>query len=156
MTIVAIVAAGDVRRVFAGRRDAVMAGAAGAYYLGVVDGDDGLKRNGAVAVLADVTCLHVSRTLTGGSDAIVATDAVADDACVIEHGREPCSGAVAIVALIVGGNMTRRFSRRLNPIVAADTASCNRRVIHERDHCPIRCYVAVRAFARRCNVGCRF
>jgi hypothetical protein len=47
--------------------------------------------------------------------------------------------------------MTRRFSRRLDPIVAADTASCNRRVIHERDHCPTRCYVAVRAFARRRN-----
>ena len=30
MTIVTIVAAGDVRRVFAGRGDAVMAGAAGA------------------------------------------------------------------------------------------------------------------------------
>lgn len=122
----------------------------------MVDGDDGLKRNDAVAVLADVTCLHVSRALAGGSDAIVATDAVTGDACVIEHGREPCGGAVAVVALIVGGNMTRRFSRRLAPIVAADTASCNRRVIHERDYCPIRCYVTVRTFARRCNVGCRF
>jgi len=122
----------------------------------VIDRDRGLECDGAVAVLADVTCLHVSRTLAGGSDAIVATDAVTGDTCVIEHGREPCGGAVAIVALIVGGNMTRRFSHRLDPIVAADTASCNRRVIHERDHCPIRCYVAVRAFARRCNVVCRF
>jgi len=122
----------------------------------VVDGHDGLERNGAMTVLANIRCLHVSGTLAGGGGAIVATDAVAYDIRMIEYGREPCGGAVAIVALIVGGNMTRRFSRRLDPIVAADTASCNRRVIHERDHCPTRCYVAVRAFARRRNVGCRF
>ena len=59
MAIVASVATGDVRRVFADRRNTVVAGSACADYLGVVDGEDRCEHIGCVAVLAYVGRLYV-------------------------------------------------------------------------------------------------
>ncbi len=101
MTVVAIIAASDVRRVLPRCRDAVMAGAAGAQYLCVVDRDCGLECDSTVTVLANIGRLHVGRTLAGGGGAIVATDAVPGDASVIEHRREPRGNVVAIITLII-------------------------------------------------------
>ena len=53
----------------------------------MVDGDHRYKRYGAVTVFADVGRLYVNRALARGRSTIVATNAVAHDARVIEDGR---------------------------------------------------------------------
>ena len=80
MAVVAIRAAGDVRRVLAGRGDAVMAGSASTDHLSVVDRDRGLKQRRAVTVFADVGRLNMRRALACGSSAVVTANAVVGEA----------------------------------------------------------------------------
>jgi len=89
VTIITVVAACNVRRVLAGRCDAIVAGATGAQYLGMVNGYCRHVGHGAVAILADVGCLNMSQTLAGGRNAIVAGNAIADDTDVIKQRRQP-------------------------------------------------------------------
>ena len=91
MTVVAVISACDVRRVFADRRDAVMAGTASANDVRMVDGEDRCEHIGCVAVLADVGRLYMRRAFSGGIGAVVAVDAIAGDTHVIEIGRQPAS-----------------------------------------------------------------
>jgi len=102
MAVVAITAAGDMSCVFASRRDAVMAGAANTQYLCVVHRSHRLKRDRVVAVFADITCLHVCRTLAGRGSAIMTADAVSKNVGVVVSCREPPSRIVTIFALIPG------------------------------------------------------
>jgi len=156
VTVITIVAAGNVSRVFAGRCDAVMAGAAGAQHLCVVDRDRRLERDCAMAVLAYVCRLHMSRALARGVGAIVATNAVSDDARMIEYSWEPGSRAMAVVALVAGRDMSGSLPGRLDAVVAADTTASYGRVVHESDHGPARCYMTVGAFTRCRYMVCRF
>ncbi len=87
VTVITRIATGDMRWVLAGCRDAVMARAAGADHLGVVNGKRGRKNIGVVAVLADITGLDMCRILTRGIGAIVTVDAVASDIDVIKIRR---------------------------------------------------------------------
>ena len=70
VTFLAIIAARDMSRVFAGCRDPVMTGGAGANDLRVIDGHDRGPADGAVTVLAGVRCLHVIGGLAGRVNAI--------------------------------------------------------------------------------------
>jgi len=92
MAVVAGITAGDVGWMFTGRGDAVMAGATGAYDLGVIDGKRRYKHIGAVAILADISRLYMCRRLAGGLCAVVAAHAIASDIDVIEVGRQPGNG----------------------------------------------------------------
>lgn len=96
-----------------------------------------------MAILADVACLDVSGAPTGGSSAVVAADAVTDDAGVIEQCRQPRRRIVAVVALVTGRDMSRRLAGRLSAIVAADAVAGQGRVVHKRDHSPTRSNVTV-------------
>ena len=84
MTVVAIRAAADVRCMFAGRGDAVMAGTAGADDLCVIDGNRRFKQRRAVAVLTDVAGLNMRRALARGCSTVVTADAVVGNAGVIK------------------------------------------------------------------------
>ena len=53
MAVIAIVAAGNMSRVFAGCGDTVMTGVAGTQYLGVVDSHHGGPQIRGMAILAD-------------------------------------------------------------------------------------------------------
>lgn len=156
MTVITIVATGNVRSVLSSCRDAIVTGATGAEHLRVVDGHYWLKRYGAMAVLANVCCLHVGGTLADGAGAIVATDAVRNDICVVEDGWQPGRHIVAVIALVPGRYVTRRFPGRLKAVVTADAASRDGRVIHVRDDGPICSYVAIRTFADCRNMVSRF
>ena len=87
MTVVAGVAAGKVRRVLAGCRDAVVTGATGAQYLGVIDSDYRRPQVRGVAVFADIRRLNVRRSFAGCLGAVMAADAVAGDVQMIEIRR---------------------------------------------------------------------
>ena len=102
VAVVAIIPARDMRRVFTGRRSAVVAGAAGAQHLSVIDRRGRRKGDCAVAVLANIGGLHVCRALPCRGSTVVAAHAVSSDACVIEYGREPGAHSMAIVTLVVG------------------------------------------------------
>jgi len=71
VTVVAIVAAGKVRWMLADCNNTIMARAAGANDLCVVDRDGRLKGHCTVAVFADICRLHVNRASTRGGHAIV-------------------------------------------------------------------------------------
>lgn len=88
----------------------------------------------------------------GGVHAIVATEAVSRDVRVVENGRRPKCARVAIVALVAGDYMPRRFSGCLNTVVAGTTAARHGRVIHIRNRAPGRCRVAGVTHSRRSDV----
>ncbi len=86
MTVIAIGATGNVCRVLACGYYAVVAGAAGTEYLCMVYRVNGHPDIRVMAVFTNIGRLNVREIFAGGFDAIVATDAVANDACVIEIG----------------------------------------------------------------------
>ena len=87
MTVVAIVAAGDVCRVFAGCDDAIVTGAAGTQNLCVVYRVSGHPGVRVMAVFANIRRLNVSGIFAGGFRTVVAAKAVAGNANVIEIRR---------------------------------------------------------------------
>lgn len=87
MAIVTIVAARNMRRVLARRRNAIVARTASPKHLGVVHHEDWQEDCRAVAVLANVGCQRMRRTFAGRSSAVVAIDAIARNARMIEIGR---------------------------------------------------------------------
>ena len=78
----------------------------------------------------------MSGVLAGSIRTIVAGDTISDDICMIENSRRPGSGAVAIVTLLAGYDMRRRFANRLKAIVTGVAAAANRSVIYEGDGSP--------------------
>ena len=102
VTIAAVVATRNMRRVLACRCDAIVAGAAGAHHLGMVNRYCRHIGYGAVAILADIAGLNMSHTLARGCNAVVAGNAIADDTGVIKKCGQPPRDIVAVVALIVG------------------------------------------------------
>ena len=86
MTVIAIGATGNVCRVLACGYYAVVAGAAGTEYLCMVYRVNRHPDIRVMAVFTNIGRLNVREIFAGGFDAIVATDAVANDACVIEIG----------------------------------------------------------------------
>ena len=88
-----------MRRMFARRFEAVVAGAARAGYTGVVEA--GTKPGvGAVAHITFRRCLWMGRMFTRGRDAVVATAATAHDSAVIDaaHALEG-DGVVTVITV---------------------------------------------------------
>lgn len=98
--------------------------------------DRWLPHRRAVTVFAHVARLNVSATLAGCFDTVMTAYASAENVVVTEHRRNPCVRIVAVVALIAGCDMPRRFSRCLDVVVAGGTIADNGRVIHVRDSAP--------------------
>lgn len=123
MAVVAVVTAADVGGVFADCRNAIMAGAAGAHYVRVVNCNHRLKRDRAVTIFADTRRLYVQRTLTGRCGAVMATDTVSDNACMVEDRGHPRRDVMAVVTLLARRNMSRRFTGGLNAVVTTTTTA---------------------------------
>ena len=87
VTIVAIVAACDVRRVFPACGGAVMTGAARSQYLHVIDGHHRGPEIRGVAALADICRLNVRQAFAGRLRAVMAAYAIAGDVQVVEVRR---------------------------------------------------------------------
>ena len=87
VTIVAGVATGNVRQVFANGDDAIMAGAASPNDLRVINGHYRREYVGRMAVLTNIRGLNVRRILAHCIRAVVATHAIAGDIDVIEVRR---------------------------------------------------------------------
>ena len=151
MAVVAGIAAGDVCWMFTRRGDAVMAGAAGAYHLSVIDGKRGRPDTRRVAVLADISRLYMCRGLAGGLCAIVAAHAIASDIDVVEGGRQPRNRRMAVVAGVAAGDVGRVFAGRGDAIMAGATSAQYLGVIDGKGGRPDIRRVAVLA-----NIGCLY
>ena len=92
VTVIAVVAAVEVCRMFARRNEAIVTRTATAVDLCVVNGERRYPGIRVMAVLTNVACLHVGQTLAGCLDTVVATVAVARNVQMIEIGRQPGSG----------------------------------------------------------------
>ncbi len=77
MTVVAVVAARNMRRVLASCIRAIVAGAATSKYLRVIDSHDGYKRNRVVAIFTDICCSNVGWPPAGCLRTVVARAATA-------------------------------------------------------------------------------
>lgn len=118
VAIVAVIATGNVRWRFSCRNRTVVAGRAGAHYLGVVHDIDWRKKDIVVAVLADFRCLDMRRVLADCVATVVAAEAIARDVDVIEIGRSPRVGCMAVLTIVAAGDMRRVFTRGKSAIVA--------------------------------------
>lgn len=65
---------------------------------------------GRVTVITSVAASNVGLVLAGCIDAVVAADAIANDTAVIKHGWQPGSCAMTVIALVIGGNVTKCLS----------------------------------------------
>ena len=154
MTVVAGVAAGKVSWVLAGRRDAVVTGATGAQYLGVIDSDYRRPQVRGVAVLADIRRLNVRQTFADCIRAVMAADTGACDVVVIEIRGQPGDGTVAIVAGVAAGDMGRVLPGSGGAVMTGATGAQYLGVIDSDYRRPQVCGVTVLADIRRLNV-CR-
>jgi len=89
MAVIAGIAAGYMCRMFACRNNTIMTAVAGADDLRVVNGEDGCKDVGVVAVLANITGLDVCQVLTNGIDTVMAVNTLASDVQMVKVGWQP-------------------------------------------------------------------
>ena len=85
MTVIAVVAAGNMRWMLAGGCDAVVAGATCTQDLGVIDYCHWRKHACAMAVFADVRRKRVRLVFTGCIRAVMAVYAVSRDGRVVKN-----------------------------------------------------------------------
>ena len=107
MAVIAVVAAGDVCRMFSGRSHTIVATAAAALHLGMVDSNDRPPDRRTVAVFADSRRQDMCGRFAGSVNAVVAAHAVGNDVDMIERCRDPCGGRMAVIADIAAGDMRR-------------------------------------------------
>lgn len=130
-----------------------MTRAAGADDLGMVNGKNGRKHVGVMAILADVARLDVRRILAGCLDTVVAIDAVAGNVDVVEICWYPAGRCVAVVAGVATRNVVWSLSGRRESVVTGATASGYLGVVdnvHRRKRIRV---VAIFAHVGRCHVG---
>lgn len=118
MAVVAIVAREYVRWVLTGCGNPIVTRTARTQYLRVINGIGGRKNVRVVAILANVGCLYVRKILSRGADAVMATDAVADDTHVVEVCGPPADGRVAIFAVIATRDMRWVLAGRSDTVMA--------------------------------------
>lgn len=112
MAVIAIVAAGNMRRVFANGRNAIVAGIAGASNLCVIDNVHGHPDVGRMAVFADIRGLYVGRVFARRVGAIMTAGAIASDVHMIEICRQPADGGMTIITIIAAVDVRRGFAGR--------------------------------------------
>ena len=129
VAVIAVIAAGKMGRVLAFGRVAVMAGEAGANNLRVIDHVGRHERHVVVAVLTDIRRVDVRRVLARSLRPVVTADAVVGDVGVIEVGRDPRIGCVAVVAVVAARYMSGVLACGGGAVMAGETGANNLRVI---------------------------
>lgn len=112
MAVVAGISTINMCRCLAGRNRAVVAGAAAAEHLRMVNGKRRGERDHGVAILANSRRLNMRRVLAGGVDAVVAAAAVARNVRVVEVRRNPAGRRMTIVAGVAAADVRRCLAGR--------------------------------------------
>ena len=92
VAVIAVVTAGDMCRVLAGRSRAIVARSTGANHLCVVHRKGGYPGVRCMTVFANLAGLNVRQVLSRGIRAVVATGTIASDVHVIEVRGQPADG----------------------------------------------------------------
>jgi len=151
VTVVAIVATGDMRRVLACRNDAVVAGAAGTDNLGVVHGVSRNPDIGVMAVFANFRGQNVCRVFAGRLNTVVAARAVAGDTYVIKIRGQPAGCRMAVITIITARDMRWVLACCCSAVVARAAGTQNLRMV---DGIGRRKYVCVVTILT--NVACLY
>lgn len=112
MAVITAVTAGDVGRILSGRDSTVVAARAGTDDLCVVNPVGGQPDHNIMAILTDIAGCNVVRRFAGGIGTVVTTAAVAHDAVVLKHRRNPAVGCMTGVAIVTAGNVGRVLTDR--------------------------------------------
>ena len=118
MTVVAIIATGDMRWVLACSNDAVVAGTASADDLSVVHGVRWRPDIRVMAVFANFRGQNVCRVLAGCFNAVVAACAIAGDAYVVKIRGQPASCRMAVITIVTARDMRWMLACRCSAVVA--------------------------------------
>lgn len=131
MTNVALLRRHDMIGRLADRRGVVMATAAGAADLSMINRYRGHKTRCGVTGFATVATGDMGRRLRSCiSRRIMTLRTIIDDACVAKRRRRPATGVMADIAFLGGGNMRRGFTGRDLAIVATAASPDHLVVIH--------------------------
>ena len=149
MAAVALHRRTEVTGIFARRVYAVMAGRAGAKYLGMINIEYGRPCRGRVTVFAHIGSQGMLRVLASRDRAVVATETIARDVGVVVVGWQPGDRGMAVVAVIAARDMCRVLARSNDAIVAGAAAAQYLCVIHGERWYPHSAVVAVLADIRR-------
>ena len=118
----------------------------------MIDGDDRAPDGCAVAVLAHIRGLRVSRALARCVRAVVAADAVARDVGMIEIGRDPRVGGVAVVAGVAARDVRRVLPGGDRAVMAGETGSDDLQMINHVGRRPDDVVMAVLTDVGRIDV----
>ena len=130
VTVIAVIATGDVCRRLTGGDDAIMTSAASADHLGVIDNDHGHKHGGAVAVFTNICRVYMRRVLAGCRRTVMTVYAAARNGCMIERRRQPACGGVAIITGISAGNVCRCLAGGDGTVMAGSAGANDLGVIY--------------------------
>jgi hypothetical protein len=156
MTVLAVVAARYMRRMFADRGYAVMARPASADNLCVIDGECRYPHVRVVAVLANISCLNMGRTLARCFDTVMAAGTITGNTDMIEVSGQPSGRRMAVVTIIAGRDMRRMFASGRCAVVARATGTNYLAVIYSISRRKYIGVVAIFANIRSLNVGRSF
>lgn len=116
VTATASVRRRNMRRVFAGRADAVVAVNAICGDVDVVEigGNPHVRR---MAVFAIIAALDMRRSLSSGIHAVMAAAAIVENIRVIERSGDPCGRRMTVVTGVAALDVRRMFARRNGTVV---------------------------------------
>ncbi len=152
MTIIASVATGQVRGMFAGCGHTVMTRTATADYLCVINSVSWHPDSRVVAVFADIAGQNVSGIFPGCIGPVMAARAIAGDVDVIEVRRHPAIGGMTVVAAVATRNVGRVLTRCDIAVVTRLTGTDDLSVVHHGGRRPKIHAMAVFADRSRCYV----
>lgn len=106
-----------------------------------------------MAVLAGIRGRYVIQVFAGCVCAVVTTDAIPRDTCVIEICRHPGIGGVASIAVVTAAYMRWILACRNVVVVTGVASADDLRMVYHRGRLPDRCTVAILANVSGLNVS---
>jgi len=152
VAVVAGVAALDMCRILAHSDRAVVAGTARADDLRVIHDVSRRPDHIVMTILADIARVDVTGTFAGRLDAVMAAGTIIGNVGMVEVGRYPRVGGVAIVAGVAAADVRRVFAGGYGAIVARTAQADDLRVVDGVSRDPLDIVVTAAANVGRRNV----
>ena len=152
VAVIALEARYKVPGILAGGGVAVMTGRARAQDLGVINSRHWHPDSGGMAVLAYIGCENMGRMFAGRIGAVMAANTVVRDVDVIEVGRGPCNGRMAIVAIVTTRDVGRVLAFSDDSVVTGEAGAYDLGMVNRVGRCEGHIVVAVLADVGRVDM----
>ena len=129
MAIITRVTAGDVIRAFTLRNSVVVTGAAGTYYLQMINAYYRFPTGGAMTVFTHVRGIDVTGPLAFGCRAVVATGTVRSGQVVIKICRRPGKRRVTVLTIVTADNVAGMFTGGSTAVVTSSARTLHLEVV---------------------------